>query len=210
MEIYVCGAQMDHVLKQMPTAVSQKNWLDARENSGYEDALESGGPIDFECGVNQVLKEVRAVTSDCTGGDVRYEYVCSKIADGIESKVNQYQTSSPFTGTTGSWRCGPGDLLTGWGSGASKCIQRKEGYEALKGNQVACGWEASTNGEAPTTDGNSVHCGRICDSRSGCNSFTMCGKTCYFTSEVYDAEVTRVCRDDRGSCTSYRNVNFVL
>jgi len=166
--------------------------------------------IDFECGVNQVLKEVRAVTSDCTNGDVRYNYVCSKIADGNESKVNNYQTISSFTESTGSVRCGPGDLLTGWGSGASQCIQRKEGYEALKGNQVACGWEASTNGEAPTIGGNSVNCGRICDSRSDCNSFTVCGETCYFTAEAYDAEVTRVCRDDRGSCTSYRNVNFVL
>jgi len=168
------------------------------------------GAIAFECGVNQVLKEVRAVTSDCTGGDVRYDYVCSKIADRDEPKVNRYEILSSFTGSTGSLRCGPGDLLTGWGSGVSQCTQRREGYEALKGHQVACGWEASTNGEAPTIGGNSVNCGRICDSRSDCNSFTVCGETCYFTAEAYDAEVTRVCRDDRGSCTSYRNVNFVL
>jgi len=180
-------------------------------DSGLQEAWHcSDRGIDFECGVNSVLKEVRAVTSGCTGGDVRYKYVCSKIANGDEPQVNKYEALSPFTGSTVSLRCGPGDLLAGWGSGVSQCIQRKEGYEPLKGHQVACGWEASSNGEAHTSGGNSVNCGRICDSRSDCNSFTMCGETCYFTSEVYDEKVTKVCRDDRGGCTSYRNVNFVL
>merc|ERR1712004_101254 len=112
-------------------------------------------------------------------------YVCSTITDDT-SQINRYSRSSNFAEKVGSVRCGSGDLLTGWGRGSStisaQCAQRREGYEPIPGNQAACEWEAAINGHAPSSGGNNVNCGRICDSRDDCNSFTICGQTCFFTA----------------------------
>jgi len=165
----------------------------------------------FECGENQVLQEFRVDTNSCEGGDVRYNYVCSSIeVSNNLGGVVTYPVAHHFEQNIGFVRCGSGDLLRGW-SGTrnivnAQCLQRGEGYEPVGNHQVACGWQESVNGQGSTVGGNSINCGRICDSRSDCASFTVCGDTCFFTST--DFSRSKVCNQE--FCTSYNQANFRL
>jgi len=173
------------------------------------------GSIPMQCDANQALKEFRFGQFGCGENKMKAEYICSNLDEpgNPYSVALNYFPALDGQLSAGSTRCGSGDLLTGWRYEA-QCVQRNEGYLPLEGqNAVACQWEGAVNGEAPSAGGNSVNCGRICDSREDCNSFTMCGETCYFTADNFNGDFlsrTRLCTDDRGECRSFRNVNFVL
>jgi len=183
----------------------------------------------FQCDGNQALKEFRLTFDGCGNGFMRYNYVCSTTSENQE----QYSVdTAPCIPTGFTWtdklsessaRCGTGDLMLGWSfprcDGAShrlvaQCARRPEGYEPVQGNDVVCSWEGTTNGIASSANGNAVNCGRICDSRADCNSFTICGDTCHLTGDAYtnDQGVWPVCRNDSPTeqCRSYTNTKFVL
>jgi hypothetical protein len=210
------------------------SWCDGNNDPwttkcGWKECVGCGGcstafdfsEVSMQCDANQVLKEFRFGQFGCDDNKMKAEYICSNLDEPSDPYSVALGSNPHFRQldqlSAGAFRCGSGDLITGWGlsdSFETQCVQRNEGYLPVEGqNAVVCQWEEAVNGEAPTAGGNSVNCGRICDSREDCNSFTLCGETCHFTADNFNGEFLtqpRLCTDTRGDCRSFRNVNFVL